>query len=746
MSDQPISHAARTRDNRPSNDEAAKPVFVTAEEITGPVATPNPTRSGEDTRRRGWFWHWNSIVTQYAPLIGLKGVGLLNSYTVWTDRRDESPHRGYAFPSQQSEADFYGEDRAELITINKLLVALDLIEIRKEMVLRLDEQGRRWKVPHNFYRVKDHDDGSSLTSRDVLNVAELADRDGAVYRYVRRVFSPKFAPIDHNNVWAQILEEVRQTEVWQRLATKAAKEEQRASDRTKAGHAARKGSFILPVDVDKATTSIEVNDSSADGKTAAQVTIVATTNNGSNPDVEESNNGSTPDLATSVAPSNSALPTYDDQTNRTYNQYPLTTTTTTPDGAKQGKSATKRASFDTPGELSRRPVTQSKNTVTGRQGAGPNGQAGPSDAPGEARAVQAFEDANGRRATAAERHLLTGLSKRFDPAARRAQVLHMESGWSWVTAGIYEAVEAGSTFVAPRRLREILTRWERDGLPEEERAPGNDQVISHRHVDHTGQLGGAERAVASHRVSEHTGYELNTNAPDFDLPHGFGSRRTWSFAVSLLETALERSTLARLVRASAIVGYANGEVTIAVPEEDQAEQLAGEYRDLVARKISEAMRRPIRIAVLIESQTSVVPGGDSVSVPAIVPSGDRVARPSGLENPNFMIAECGMPSAQVWAAIIDEIVSDGEVSRLNVETWLRSSQLIGRGSDGALIVGAPHVLAQRRIESRFRSPLVAAVEAVLGSQLRLEIVVARDWLAEHAVLGGVSGMNEIGAA
>ncbi len=123
-------------------------------------------------------------------MLGLKGIGFLNSYTVWTDRREESPHRGYAFPSQQSEADFYGEDRAELITINKILVALDLIEIRKEMVLRTDEQGRRWRVPHNFYRVKDHADGSSLTAADVLRVVELADRDKAVYRYVRRLFSP----------------------------------------------------------------------------------------------------------------------------------------------------------------------------------------------------------------------------------------------------------------------------------------------------------------------------------------------------------------------------------------------------------------------------------------------------------------------------------------------------------------------------------------------------------------------------
>ena len=199
---------------------------------------PEPSRAGEDVRRRGWFWHWNALVTQYAPLIGLKGVGLLNSYTVWTDRREESPHRGYAFPSQQSEADFYGEDRAELITINKILVALDLIEIRKEMVVRADPQGRRWKVPHNFYRVKDHGDDFSLGPADVLRVAELAARDRAVYRYVRRVFSRashrSTATTSGDRSWRRC-----DNAVWQRLAARAAAEEDRASARTRAGHAAR---------------------------------------------------------------------------------------------------------------------------------------------------------------------------------------------------------------------------------------------------------------------------------------------------------------------------------------------------------------------------------------------------------------------------------------------------------------------------------------------------------------------------
>ena len=95
-------------------------------------------------------------------------------------------------------------------------------------------------MPHNFYRVKDHGDDFSLGPADVLRVAELADRDRAVYRYVRRVFSPRFSPIDGDNVWGRILPEVRLTPVWQGLAARAAAEEDRASARTRAGHAARK--------------------------------------------------------------------------------------------------------------------------------------------------------------------------------------------------------------------------------------------------------------------------------------------------------------------------------------------------------------------------------------------------------------------------------------------------------------------------------------------------------------------------
>ena len=307
-----------------------------------------PVRGGEDTRRRGWFWHWNNIVTQYAPLIGLKGVGLLNSYTVWTDRREESAYRGYAFPSQQSEASFYGEDRAELIALNKILVALDLIEIRKEMVTRVDEQGRRWRVPHNLYRVKDHGDGFNLNSQDVLKVVELAEKDRAIYRTIRHIFSDRFAPIDSQNVWWAILEAIRDEDAWTRLAARALTEENRASARTRAGHEARKGRSFLPSGSDNPTPGDSNSDSTTVKALTEKTTSVAKTNNGSPVDVDAGNKGSKAKSVSSVEPGNQARPTTVAPANTTKNQYSLLTTTTT--NREDQVSRTEQSTKKTPQE------------------------------------------------------------------------------------------------------------------------------------------------------------------------------------------------------------------------------------------------------------------------------------------------------------------------------------------------------------------------------------------------------------
>ncbi|HEX5165456.1 MAG TPA: hypothetical protein VFV93_08685, partial [Thermomicrobiales bacterium] len=331
-----------------------QPSSTDAGAAAGDEGVTNQERSGLDARRRGWFWHWNNVVTQYAPLIGLKGVGLLNSYTVWTDRRDESPHRGYAFPSQQSEADFYGEDRSELITINKILVALDLIEIRKEMLTRVDDRGRRWRVPHNLYRVKDRPEGVDLRAIDVLRVAQLAQRDDAVFRYVRRVFSERFRPIDGDNVWHAILTELRNDATWRELQDRTRAIEKRASARTRAGHQSRAGGArateATPSPAPETTEAGEaddvlLSDTQQSGSSASlPATSVDASNTGSNKstetDVEPSNTGSVVDVAasntgsgrsgpSSAAAGNDGPAGVVGPSNTTYDQSLSTTTTPT---------------------------------------------------------------------------------------------------------------------------------------------------------------------------------------------------------------------------------------------------------------------------------------------------------------------------------------------------------------------------------------------------------------------------------
>jgi hypothetical protein len=431
-------------------------------------------RTGEDTRQRGWFWHWNELHTEYEPLLKHSGVGLITSYIVWTDRREHSPYRGYAFPSLQSQAAFSGSDRAELITINRILVALDLIEIRKEMVLRVDEAGHKWRVPHNLYRVKDRSGDPHLTVADVDRVLRLADERKDVYRHIRHILTSGFVPISKTNVWHGILEDLRPTPLWQRLSAQATEEEARFSQRSRAGHAARKaasgetdaetgagkGPKAVPEPVDD--DEIYVPGTSAApqqtpvtvdtvGSVESSLTNAAGSNTGLETSVAPSNEGlagepasmdglSTGGRATSVAPSN---PMYD-QSRKT--------------------TSTRSEAYFADAQAQPGPVTETRDVVTGAVTSTPPGlsQVGyehrpPEHGPDRNAAFLAFAEANDRSATAAESRLLAGI----------AAEINGDQGWAIVAAAIYEAVDSGSAFVAPKRVREIVRRWQREGFPDE---------------------------------------------------------------------------------------------------------------------------------------------------------------------------------------------------------------------------------------------------------------------------------------
>lgn len=766
----PSSRATRTPSTgrRRSTPPRVQARATEAPDVTGVVgdASAQVSRSGEDVRKRGWFWHWNSIVTQYAPLLGLKGVGLLNSYTVWTDRREESPHRGYAFPSQQSEADFYGEDRAELITINKILVALDLIEIRKEMVLRVDAQGRRWKVPHNLYRVKDHGDDVSLTTKDVLRVIDLADRDRAVYRYLRRVFSPRFSPIDHANVWHQILEEVRPTPAWQRLAARAEKEERKASERTKAGHASRKGTnagsddrpgdavsstgtdvFLLPTSGDSAaseTTGVASNASTdndsragadADREGRAE-TIVASINRGlegsESTDVEPGNTGLGRNRASTVGRINTGDRTIVAPSNTTYHQSKTTTTEVDEDGETTDGRRERPTPADRFGNLR-----------------------APDASRDEAIALQRFAEANDRQPTMAERRHLRQLADFASPIVEAGE----GTAWHLVSSAIEEAVAAGSSFVAPKRIREILARWSRDGVPAEY-AGTVPETSAGDGLSRQGNVAVTGARSDSHRAGPEAG---NADA-DLLLPNGRSAQAIWENVGREVASALGSGPASDVLAGTAIVAYDAGEVTIRVRDEAQAAALTGAHASLVGKALRAQLRRPIRLATVLAESDGIAADAVDVDVDvdvgaAAIRSGDvpassrratrgRPARPEPVTLgaiPVFTVERCGLTNRQLWSMALNDLRADGVIPAADIDAWLRDAALLAMedgnavdmaadGRDGAVtfLLGVPHVLAQRRVEARFRPAIAATLAMLLGDEaadVGLEVMIIREWHA-----------------
>jgi len=416
-----------------------------------------------------------------------------------------------------------------------------------------------------------------------------------------------------------------------------------------------------------------------------------------------------------VGPTNEGLPTAVAQTNTTYHQT-LNTTTTTGSESEHAQ------------EFSAEPVELAAS--------GPHGATPPGDAPGEAAAIRAFAEANARPATPAERKLLAGLAARFSASAARASG-GAQTGWDWVVAGIYEAVEAGSAFVAPRRLREILTRWERDGYPQTG-GNGAESTVASRPTGRGAESGGRSDAQPEAASTDALLARLGT-APDIQLPHGKGSRRTWEFVVTALASAIERDELADLVSGTSLTAYHDGAVTISVPDPAQAERLATTFRDLVERKLSEAMRRPVRIAVVTPGEDRPTRGTEPAPVrrrAPVVRAAASATEDAEIEPPSFVVAECGLWSGQVWSAVLSELERHPAVGRADFEAWLRSTLLLGRSGDGEpgspLVVGVPHSLARRRVTSRFQAEISAVVASVVGTSVPVEIVVVRDWLAQHA--------------
>jgi hypothetical protein len=234
-------------------------------------------------------------------------------------------------------------------------------------------------------------------------------------------------------------------------------------------------------------------------------------------------------------------------------------------------------------------------TVTSRETVSGPGARPPHDAPGEVAALRAFESANDRAATPAERKLLRDLAARYEPVAvaatARAERRDLpESGWGWLEAAVWEAVAAGSAFVAPRRLREILARWERDGFP------GPD--------DPEPPFPGPERGDP--RPRPRTAAPPREETPLFAIAEvGLSNRQVWATVLAELARGgrVSRGDLETWLRPTAIVGRDRETLLVGAPN--------GVARDRIASRLLPALREALAATLGVAVPIAVVVTGEA---------------------------------------------------------------------------------------------------------------------------------------
>ncbi len=227
------------------------------------------------------------------------------------------------------------------------------------------------------------------------------------------------------------------------------------------------------------------------------------------------------------------------------------------------------------------------------------------DAAAEAAALRAFESANDRAATPAERKLLRDLAARLDAVAEatRAERLGEEipsSGWGWIEAAVWEAVEAGSAYVAPRRVREIALRWEREGYP-----AGPDLLPPE-------PPRGAPRRARRGSMPE----APRPLPPTFVIEEvGLSNRQVWAAALAELAQSGEvsQADLETWLRPAGIIGRAGETLVIGAPNAVARDRIASRLLPALRAALAVTVGVPLAVAVEIEGETASGPEGARAS-------------------------------------------------------------------------------------------------------------------------------------
>ncbi|MBN1936844.1 MAG: hypothetical protein JW934_19440 [Anaerolineae bacterium] len=429
---------------------------------------------GADQRRRGFFWASNDQITDLAPLLGLDGVGLLASYDVWCDRRDGSASSGFAFPSREDEAHFYGLSRQTLVDITDIAQALELLIVEVRVIA--SDNGTNDRTPKNFYRLIDRQ--RPLCADDVIAVLRLAEHKPTVFRRIAHIFKTEFAPIDRSNIWHHILPVAREHPLWKTLAARAQKRAESYSARRRQTPSVVTDSYNAPEPRSLSVTAVTDSDPKQYHTTTTTTTVRAAV----------WAHFARQTGATSYAPTPKDNLLLDQLLT---DGFGLDQICVGIDLACQRFVAARR-----PGRIGRfaycipviRETSSRSVPADPAVAAAPAESTAPVDVdhhkPGEPassaevqipdaadatleRVFEAFSAVNGRPTNDAERHALSRLARDFNPIALADPHPDSSSGAQWVVMAIHTLFQEGSArggYLALKPIRSLLERWQQQGF------------------------------------------------------------------------------------------------------------------------------------------------------------------------------------------------------------------------------------------------------------------------------------------
>jgi hypothetical protein len=353
----------------------------------------------------------------------------------------------------------------------------------------------------------------------------------------------------------------------------------------------------------------------------------------------------------------------------------------------------------------------------------------------------------------------------------------LTTGWAWIGAAIYEAVDAGSAYVAPRRIREIAARWRREGrpgavppsLPPPDGDAGATDIPPPVLSMMTGGRADDREGHRQTRVPPHAAAPA-TEPRAGDQP--WEGDALWDAVTRELARDLEPVRLAELARL-VVARVTPDEVELVAPPPIAA-ALAGEDRPHLTRALSVVLRRTVRLTIRPTATEPVSPPSISTgdgSSPSLVdgpaalttaappagrladtedgpaarrrregqprrarrtdagqgeaaqPTSEQVGEPTAVATSTGRDDGIGLSDAHLWAAVVDEVVRGGDVSPADVTAWLKPARIAGRTAAGYAVV-APSAIARRRLDGPLRPALETALARVIGPGATFEVATA----------------------